>query len=310
LCRKFRGDVPDAITIKRLVSSDFFLKNSMVAAAALRRLHSSRRLRLAYAAAAYVSYGSTRAAVAGPWVERAQDLNRRIAELAAAGRVCEARRLFDGTPDQDVVAWTAMVSAYARQGMLRDARALFDRPDARRNVVTWTTLFSDYARRVNEAEALFQRMPERNVVSWNTMLEAYVAAGRVGDACVLFGSMPVRDADSWNILLAALVRTGNLDKARELFDKMPDRDVIAWTTMVAGSARSGSVDEARMLFDGMPERNVVSWNTMVSGYARNQRVEEGAGFVREDAREGHHFLEHYDYRFCPEQRFEEGKGVL
>jgi pentatricopeptide repeat protein len=173
----------------------------MVAAAALRRLHSSRRLRLAYAAAAYVSYGSTRAAVAGPWVERAQDLNRRIAELAAAGRVCEARRLFDGTPDQDVVAWTAMVSAYARQGMLRDARALFDRPDARRNVVTWTTLFSDYARRVNEAEALFQRMPERNVVSWNTMLEAYVAAGRVGDACVLFGSMPVRDGASFTMIL-------------------------------------------------------------------------------------------------------------
>jgi pentatricopeptide repeat protein len=256
---------------------------SMVAAAVLRRLHSSRRLRLADSAAAYVSYGSTSAAPTGAWVERVQDPNRRIAELAAAGRVCEARRLFDGTPDRDVVSWTAMVSAYARQGMLHDARELFDRPDARRNVVTWTALLSGYARarRVDEAEALFQLMPERNVVSWNTMLEAYVAAGRVGDACELFGSMLVKDGGSWNILLAALVRSGSLDRARKLFDLMPERDVMAWTTMVAGIARSGNVDEARMLFEGMPERNVVSWNAMISGYARNQRVDEALGlFVK------------------------------
>ena len=172
----------------------------MVASAALRRLRSSRRLRLAGDSA----YGSASASAASVGLERVEDTSRRIAELAAEGRVWDARRLFDGTPDRDVVTWTAMVSAYARRGMLRDARALFDRPDARRNVVTWTALLSGYAcaRRVDEAEALFERMPQRNVVSWNTMLEAYVAAGRVDDACALFDRMPVRDAGSWNILLA------------------------------------------------------------------------------------------------------------
>ncbi|CAL4931954.1 unnamed protein product [Urochloa decumbens] len=246
----------------------------VAASAALRRLRSSPRLR--HAAAAYVSYGSAAAASAAVGLERAQDPNRLIAELAAAGRVWDARRLFDGTPDRDVVSWTALVSAYARRGMLRDARALFDRPDARRNVVTWTALLSGYARAglVDEAEALFQRMPQRNVVSWNTMLEAYAAAGRVGDACALFDRMPVRDAGSWNILLATLVRSGSVDKARELFGRMPERDVMAWTTMVDGVARSGNVDEARALFDSMQERNVVSWNAMISGYTRKHRIDE------------------------------------
>ncbi|KAL6606255.1 hypothetical protein ACP70R_041908 [Stipagrostis hirtigluma subsp. patula] len=248
----------------------------MASSAALRRLRPLPRLRLAAATAAEVCYGSASAAAAGSWVERAEDSNRRIAELAAGGRVCDARALFDRTPDRDVVSWTAMVAAYARRGMLGDARALFDRPDARRNVVTWTALLSGYARarRVGEAEALFRRMPERNVVSWNTMLEAYAAAGRVGDACALFDSMPVRDAGSWNILLAALVRSGSVEKARKLFEKMPERDVMAWTTMVSGIAHKGDVDEARVLFDGMPERNVVSWNAMISGYARNCRIDE------------------------------------
>ncbi|KAF8733350.1 hypothetical protein HU200_014955 [Digitaria exilis] len=169
-----------------------------------------------------------------------------------------------------------MVSAYARLGMLSDARALFDRPDARRNVVTWTALLSGYARArlVDEAEALFQRMPERNLVTWNTMLEAYASAGRVGDACALFERMPVRDAGSWNILLAALVRSGSVGKARELFVRMSYRDVMAYTTMVTGIARHGNVDEARALFDAMPNRNVVSWNAMISGYISNQRIDE------------------------------------
>uniref|UniRef100_A0ACD5ZNW9 Uncharacterized protein n=1 Tax=Avena sativa TaxID=4498 RepID=A0ACD5ZNW9_AVESA len=161
--------------------------------------------------------------------------------------------------------------------MLHDARALFDRPDARRNVVTWTALLSGYARarRVDEARALFERMPERNIVSWNTMLEAYTSSsGRMGDAFALFNSMPVRDAGSWNILLAALVRSGTMDKAQKLFERMPERNVMSWTTMVAGIARSGSVDDARALFDAMPERNVVSWNAMISGYARNGRIDE------------------------------------
>ncbi|CAN6172372.1 unnamed protein product [Urochloa humidicola] len=250
----------------------------MAASAALRRLRPSP-LRLA-AATACVSYGSASAAAAAAaaavGLERVEDPNRRIAELAAEGRVWDARRLFDGTPHRDVVAWTAMVSAYARRGMLRDARELFDRPDARRNVVTWTALLSGYARsrRIEDAEALFQGMPERNVVSWNTMLEAYVAAGRVGDACALFDRMPVRDAGSWNILLAALVRSGQLDEARGLFQRMPGRDVMAYTTMVAGIAQYGNVDEARVLFDVMPNRNVVSWNAMISGYISNHRIDK------------------------------------
>ncbi|CAN6179505.1 unnamed protein product [Urochloa humidicola] len=246
----------------------------MAASAALRRLRPSP-LRLA-AATACVSYGSASAAAAAVGLERVEDPNRRIAELAAEGRVWDARRLFDGTPHRDVVAWTAMVSAYARRGMLRDARELFDRPDARRNVVTWTALLSGYARarRVEEAEALFQGMPERNVVSWKTMLEAYVAAGRVGDACALFDRMPVRVAGSWNILLAALVRSGQLDEARGLFQRMPGRDVMAYTTMVAGIAQYANVDEARVLFDVMPNRNVVSWNAMISGYISNHRIDE------------------------------------
>ncbi|CAN6202655.1 unnamed protein product [Urochloa humidicola] len=247
----------------------------MSASAALRRLRPLPRLRLA-AAAAYAFYGSASAAAAVVWPGRVDDPNRRIAELAAEGRVWDARRLFDGTPDRNVVAWTAMVSAYARRGMLQDARALFDLPDARRNVVTWTALLSGYARarHVEEAEALFERMPERNVVSWNTMLEAYAAAGRVGDACALFDRMPVRDAGTWNILLAALVRSGRVSEARELFQRMPGRDVMAYTTMVAGIARYGNVDEARGLFDVMPNRNVVSWNAMISGYISNHKIDE------------------------------------
>ena len=60
-----------------------------------------------------------------------------------------------------MVSWTALIAAYVRHGMLNDARALFDCPDACQNVVTWTALLSGYTRvrLIDEARSLFEWMP-------------------------------------------------------------------------------------------------------------------------------------------------------
>ena len=51
--------------------------------------------------------------------------NQRISELARAGDLAAARRVFDAMPRRDAVAWNAMLTAYARAGRPRDALALF-----------------------------------------------------------------------------------------------------------------------------------------------------------------------------------------
>ncbi|XP_020082003.1 pentatricopeptide repeat-containing protein At2g35030, mitochondrial [Ananas comosus] len=202
--------------------------------------------------------------------------NHAITRLSRLGRMADARHLFDRTPHRDVISWTAIISGYARYGMLREARLLFDRADARKNVVTWTALLSGYVRsgRLKEAEELFEQMPERNVVSWNTMVSGYIESGLVDQGYELFKQMPERNVVSWNAIITALAQSGRIVKAYDLFRSMPERDVISWTAIVAGLAQNGKVDDARDVFDQMPQRNVVSWNAMISGYAQNRRLHE------------------------------------
>ncbi|PKA65434.1 Pentatricopeptide repeat-containing protein [Apostasia shenzhenica] len=200
--------------------------------------------------------------------------NLRITRLSRRGRISDARRLFDETPDRDLTSWTALIAAYARAGRLHEAQVLFDRSDALRDVATWTSLLSGYgvAGRLADAEELFNQMPEKNVVSWNTLVSAYAENGEVGKALKMFEEMPERNIVSWNTIITALARSGRIDDAQRLFFQMPEKDLVSWTAIISGLSQNERVDEARKLFDRMPSRNVVSWNAMISGYTQNQRI--------------------------------------
>lgn len=137
-------------------------------------------------------------------------------------------------------------------------------------------MLSGYVRsnRIREAELLFDKMPDKNVVTYNTMIEGYFCAGMVERAQEVFDKMPMRNLVSWNVMVTGLSQRGLVDKAYELFCRMDERNLISWTAMVTGLARNGKVDRARDVFEKMPERNVVSWNAMITGYAQNGQVEE------------------------------------
>ncbi|CAA7040603.1 unnamed protein product [Microthlaspi erraticum] len=199
-----------------------------------------------------------------------------IGKLCRDGRIGEARKLFDGLPERDVITWTDLITGYTKLRNMREARELFDRADSKKNVVTWTAMVRGYleAKQFLAAETLFLEMPERNLVSWNTMINGYAQSGRIDKALKLFDEMPERNVVSWNTVITALVQRGRMEEATELFERMPKRDVISETCMVHGLAKNGKVDEARRVFDCMVERNTVSWNAMITGYAHNNRIDE------------------------------------
>ncbi|GFY85446.1 hypothetical protein Acr_04g0001840 [Actinidia rufa] len=89
---------------------------------------------------------------------------------------------------------------------------------------------------------MFEEMPERDVVSWNTMIGVYVAYGKTESAIGLFDSMPERNIMTCNSVVAGISKAGNTERARvcdvktveSIFDQIPRKTVVSWTAMISG----------------------------------------------------------------------------
>ncbi|KAJ6304232.1 hypothetical protein OIU77_017992 [Salix suchowensis] len=91
-------------------------------------------------------------------------------------------------------------------------------------------------------------MPERNVVSWNTMVTGYAKNMRLDEAFDLFERMPERNLSSWNTMITGFIQNGELARARKVFNEMPEKNVVSWTTMITGYVQKGESESALKVF--------------------------------------------------------------
>ncbi|XP_006664140.3 pentatricopeptide repeat-containing protein At3g29230 [Oryza brachyantha] len=158
---------------------------------------------------------------------------------------------------EDTFVGNALIDAYSKNGGFLDARKVFDEMPAR-DVVSWNTAMAAMVREgeLSGARKMFDEMPERDTVSWNTMLDGYTKAGEVDAAFELFQRMPERNVVSWSTIVSGYCKKGDLEMARVIFDKMPSKNLVTWTIMVSACAEKGLVDEAGKLFAQMKEADV------------------------------------------------------
>lgn len=83
-----------------------------------------------------------------------------------------------------------------------------------------------YARfgEVDVARHLFDKMPEKDAVSWNTMISAYAARGMWEEAFKLFESMRITSTEvniiTWNTIAGGCLRTGDYKGVLDLLSQM------------------------------------------------------------------------------------------
>ncbi|XP_038981069.1 pentatricopeptide repeat-containing protein At3g62890-like [Phoenix dactylifera] len=133
---------------------------------------------------------------------------------------------------------------------------------------------------------VLKRGLDANLFVRNSLVDMYFKFGCPAVARRLFDGMPVRDVVSWNTLISGYSSCGDITAAREVFDRMPERSMVSWSAMIAGHARSGDVATARELFDQMPERNVVCWNAMIAGCAQNEKFLDSIELFRKMLQSG------------------------
>jgi pentatricopeptide repeat protein len=153
--------------------------------------------------------------------------------------------------EEDVFVGTSLIDMYGKCGEIVDARKVFD------------------------------RLSERNVVSWTAMVVGYVSFGDLVEAKKVFDEMPMRNVASWNAMIHGFVKVGDLSSARGVFDSMPAKNVVSFTTMIDGYAKAGDMATSRFLFEQAAEKDIVAWSALISGYVQNGQPNQALEVYRE-----------------------------
>ncbi|XP_031489420.1 pentatricopeptide repeat-containing protein At4g16835, mitochondrial-like [Nymphaea colorata] len=167
------------------------------------------------------------------------------------------------------------IAGHVRSGNVDTAKKVFDEMPER-TIVTWNSMLAGYAKPGSLAAAreFFDRIPHPDVVSWNTMMSCYIQNGELEAAFEVFNRMAVKDTTSWNTMISGLSRSRRMEDAVRLFQVMPTKNVVSWNAMLTGYVQCGDMEKASSLFNQIPAKNVVSWTAMISGYMQQGKVED------------------------------------
>lgn len=189
------------------------------------------------------------------------------------GRKCLGQAVKVGV-DRTLHVENALIHMYASCGFIDIAWKVFDEMPMR-DLVSWNSMLDGYVKvsEMGNAHKLFDKMPQRNVVSWNAMMKGYLDVKNPGLVLKLFRKM-VGTGGSGNdttivSVLTACGRSCRLKEGRSvhavLIRMLMAVSLIIGTALIDMYSKCGRLDIAQVIFDRMLIKNLVCWNAMISG---------------------------------------------
>lgn len=189
-----------------------------------------------------------------------------------AGRLDHAHHLFDKMPDKGCVSYTTMIMGLVQYGCWNEAIEIFKDMKSNGvipNDLTMVNVISAWSHcgqiwNCRMLHALVIKLHLEGLVRVSTnLMHAYCLCSGLGEAKKLFDWMPERNIVSWNVMLNGYAKAGLVDTARELFERIPDKDVISWGTMIDGYVQREYIHEALMMYCTMLRNGVEPNGVMI-----------------------------------------------
>ncbi|XP_074268868.1 pentatricopeptide repeat-containing protein At3g09040, mitochondrial isoform X1 [Silene latifolia] len=240
---------------------------------------------------------------------------------AKCQKLDSARQVFDSIDERNIVLWNAMLGGYVQNGFAREVVELFikmkdngfhadeftytsilsacgglERQDLgsqlhcviiktnfESNLFVANALVDMYAksRSLVEARKLFDRINNRDNVSWNAIIVGYVQGEDENEAFGLFQRMmshgTITDEVSLASILSACANLKDLDKGRQIHCLSVKRGLS--TSLYVGSSlidmyvKCGLIKVASEIFNRMSKLSVISLNALISGIAQDNLEE-------------------------------------
>ncbi|KAF8101433.1 hypothetical protein N665_0205s0027 [Sinapis alba] len=143
------------------------------------------------------------------------------------------------------------------------------------------------------ARKVFDKMPHRDVFSWTSIIQGYIAATNYEEALILFSAMHVdprvsADTHVLSVSLKACGHSSTLSFGESLHAFSLKTSLLS--SVFVGSAlldlykRTGMIDKSCRVFSEMPYRNTVTWTAIITGLVHAGRHKDGLMYFSEMSR--------------------------
>ncbi|XP_068643763.1 pentatricopeptide repeat-containing protein At2g33680-like [Aristolochia californica] len=247
--------------------------------------------------------------------------NSLVNMYAKCGQLLEAQRQFEEIENRDVVSWNCLISGHAQHGCSVSVLQLFPRMIAEGvlpNPFTFAGVFTAVAHLSEElrgreahslaiksgnisdvfvgssllnmyckldllfeARQLFDRMPERNSVTWAAMISGYATERCERETLELFELMLKEEVSVnefvFTSVLSAFVLPSFEDHGKLIHAFVIKTGYVAFlavgNALVTMYAKCGSLDASMQMFESLSEKNSITWSAIITGHAQNDKSE-------------------------------------
>ncbi|KAK9058537.1 hypothetical protein SSX86_023379 [Deinandra increscens subsp. villosa] len=141
---------------------------------------------------------------------------------------------------------------------------------------------------------LFNEIPQRDTVSWNSLIAGYVNNGILESAWAVLTRMKhcgfCFDGYTFGSILKGVASNDRLFAGQQVHTCMVktgyEQNVYSGSALLDMYAKCGRVVDAHKCFDCMPDRNSVSWNALIAGYVETGDLFNSFGLFKSMHSEG------------------------
>lgn len=243
--------------------------------------------------------------------------NNIIAKYDSLGDIFMGRKLFDQMPQRNVITYNTMISCYSRHGFLQEALGLFSemrKCDFKPTQFTFggllschgldvfegmqlqaliektgllyvdafagTALLGMYGRHgcLDEALGIFEFMPKKNLVSWNSMISVLGQMGYIEDCVFMFSELmmsPLGISESTFVSVLSGFEEVDMQLGEQIHGLVIkygfDNIASVYNCLINMYVTSAANHVAEKMFENAPVKDIVSWNTLIGAMANSDR---------------------------------------
>lgn len=184
---------------------------------------------------------------------------------------------------------TSVLTACTNLGKLEEGKfvhSYIEKNQIQGDVLLWTALLTMYSKcgDLGNAKAVFDRMEDKTVVSWNAMIMGYGIHGRAKEALMMFMEMEEKgylpNNATFTCLLSACKNAGLIFEGWWCFNRMTrvyklEPKLEHYGCMVDLLARSGLVQDSESFIRNIPKTESSLWNALLSACRTHSDLELG-----------------------------------